>query len=178
MEILDILNPDGTNAGYTAKKSEAHKQGLWHAASHAWIIDNNKNVFIQRRSKSKENHPDFYDISIGGHISAGETHLEAMVRETREEAGLMFDEEEFQYIGKRTLSYTENNGTYINHEWIYLYVLCTDKDVSEFTPQPSEVDHFIKLPLRELAEWISTEKEDCICDPKSFEMLNNYLSNK
>ena len=58
MEILDILNPDGTNAGYTAEKSKAHAKGLWHRVAHVWIIDSKNNVILQRRAKNKENYPD------------------------------------------------------------------------------------------------------------------------
>jgi 8-oxo-dGTP pyrophosphatase MutT (NUDIX family) len=97
------------------------------------------------------------------------------LREAEEEAGIIFDKDVFISIGKYPASYTLFNGSYINNEWVSLYVLFTGKHISEFIPQPSEVDHFIKLPLRELAEWIATEKEDCIRGTESFEMLENYL---
>lgn len=73
MEILDILNPDGTPAGYTAEKSEVHTKGLWHRVAHIWILDSENNVVLQRRSKNKENYPDVYDISTAGHISTDES---------------------------------------------------------------------------------------------------------
>lgn len=178
MEILDILNPDGTPAGYTAEKSEVHTKGLWHRVAHIWILDSENNVVLQRRSKNKENYPNVYDISVAGHISADESPAGGVMRELLEETGISFDGDNLVYIGSRPSSDTINNGAYINNEWVETYVLRSDINIETFIPQPSEVDHFIKIPFEELQQWIIEEKEDCICGGPKFEMLEQYLREK
>lgn len=100
------------------------------------------------------------------------------MRELLEETGILFDSDNLVYIGNRPSSDTINNGAYINNEWVETYVLRSDISVETFIPQPSEVDHFIKIPFEKLQQWIIEEKEDCICGGPKFEMLEKYLREK
>ena len=45
-------------------------------------------ILLQRRSMAKDLFPGWWDISVGGHVDAGESYDEAVVRELREELGI------------------------------------------------------------------------------------------
>jgi isopentenyldiphosphate isomerase len=98
-EYIDILNDNGKVSGKTCLKSEAHKKGLFHQSVHIWIVDFKKNVLIQKRAASKDVFPNLWDVSVAGHISAGEQPEISAIREIEEEIGLSVSKDELQYIG-------------------------------------------------------------------------------
>lgn len=54
MESFDVLNEYGEFTGKIATREECHKNGYWHRAVYAFIIDNNGNVLLQKRSANKK----------------------------------------------------------------------------------------------------------------------------
>ena len=48
-----------------------------------------RQILLQQRSHKKTIHPLLWDVSVAGHIDAGETFIEAALRETKEEIGLL-----------------------------------------------------------------------------------------
>ena len=87
-EQIDILNADGTPAGYSCGRTRVHAEGLWHRTVHIWAFDSKGRILFQLRARVKENNPGLLDTSCAGHISAGDTSVNAAVRELREELGV------------------------------------------------------------------------------------------
>ena len=84
-------------------RSYVHRNSMWHQVCHCWIIgvrQGSVRLFLQRRSYEKKSHPGKYDITSGGHITAGEEPRVAMVREIREETGIIIRPEELIEIGR------------------------------------------------------------------------------
>lgn len=86
-------------------------------AVHVWIWRQSSGsieVLLQRRAKRKPTWPNHLDISFAGHIDAGESRLEAAVREGDEEIGIELETANLEYI----FSYRNfKNGI----KWVYLY---------------------------------------------------------
>ncbi len=83
-------------------RSYVHRHGMWHKVVHCWLIgvrDDEIRLFLQRRSYEKKSHPGKYDISAGGHVTAGEKPAEAMARELREETGIIMRPESLIEVG-------------------------------------------------------------------------------
>ncbi len=97
-ELLDIVNEWGEPTGQTLDKRTIHAQGLRHRDVHVWIT-NGRDVLQQLRNADKSIMPDTWDISVGGHVSASESYLDAAVRETHEELGLLRTAKHFRRIG-------------------------------------------------------------------------------
>ena len=107
MEYLDICDSEGNLTGERKTKKEAHALGLWHKAAHIWIINSKHEILIQRRSPFINSHPNMWDISAAGHISAGEDSITSAIRETKEELGLQITLEDMVLIGEvKPVSYT------------------------------------------------------------------------
>jgi len=53
---------------------------------------------LQLRAKNKKLFPNKWDVSVGGHISAGEEPLTTAVRETKEELGLEISREDLVFV--------------------------------------------------------------------------------
>lgn len=60
-----------------------------HPVVHLHVIDRFSRVYLQKRSMKKDIQPGKWDTAVGGHVSYGETILEALYRETSEELGLL-----------------------------------------------------------------------------------------
>lgn len=71
-------------------KTQAHQEGHWHKSVHLWIM-NGKNVLLQLRAPQKKSFPNKWDISVAGHVDAGETPLPTVQREFQEELGIAWD---------------------------------------------------------------------------------------
>jgi isopentenyl-diphosphate Delta-isomerase len=98
-ELLDIVDLDGNPTGELKGKSDIHQNGLWHRDVHVWITDGT-NVLQQQRAWDKKIMPGAWDIAVGGHVGAGESYLDAAVRETEEELGLDLERTLFRPAGK------------------------------------------------------------------------------
>ncbi len=58
-----------------------------HPVIHIHIIDRYSRVYLQKRSMHKDIQPGKWDTAVGGHVSYGESLLEAVYREASEELG-------------------------------------------------------------------------------------------
>jgi len=86
-EILEIVDAEDKVIG-TATRAEIHQQGLMHRAVHIFVFNARGEIYVQRRSASKDRHPLKLDSSAAGHVDPGETYEQTAIRELREELGL------------------------------------------------------------------------------------------
>ena len=98
MELLDVLDENGNKTGMVEDRSEVYRKGLWHRSSHIWIINDNKEILMQRRNPNKSTFPNLWAISVAGHVMAGETSLDTAIRELKEEVNLDVKEDELEYL--------------------------------------------------------------------------------
>lgn len=104
-EKVDILNTRGEKTGRVACKSETHWLGLWHRCFHCWIVapetpSGGPYLFVQRRAAEKDTWPNKLDVTVGGHLKAGESALDGL-REVEEELGLKVAVDELLLLGTR-----------------------------------------------------------------------------
>ena len=142
-ELIDILTPEGKPTGKTALKSEAHKNGWFHATVHIWLFTSDEKILLQKRAMTKKVFPGLWDISVAGHVGAGEEILTSAKREVFEENGLQLDEKDLIKIGTRIHQVSHANGIQDNeHHHVFITEIKTP--LSELSIQAEEVDD-IKL---------------------------------
>lgn len=139
IELIDVLRPDGRPTGVRKPKPEVHRDGDWHRAAHVWIAAPDGRILLQRRSERKENHPGLWDVSAAGHVSAGETAVEAAVRETEEELGLKLSPTELRHVGSIPETCVLNGGAYIDNEIHEIFVVRRAVDLKSLALDPDEV---------------------------------------
>ena len=150
-ELIDILTPEGKSTGKTALKSEAHKNGWFHATAHIWFFTSDKRILLQKRALTKKVFPGIWDISVAGHIGAGEEILDGAKREVFEEIGLILEDKDFIKIGTRIHQVNHENGIQDNeHHHVFIAELKTP--ISELTMQPEEVAGLELWDLKVLKE--------------------------
>lgn len=175
-EMIDELDEKtGELTGKVISKKEAHKTGRWHGSIHILIINRDKTkTFLQKRSEQKDLYPNMWDIAVGGHISKGETPLETARRELQEELGLNlqdFDMEEIDRIKEQF-----NNNGIVSNEYVTIYLVRGDMDVSKINLQEEEVSEARWCSKKELKEMI--EKQKIIPHMREYEILNKLLNDE
>ena len=87
-EWLPIVDEQGQIIG-KAPRSLCHRgEKLLHPVVHLHVLNNQKNIYLQKRPLNKLVQPGKWDTAVGGHISFGETLETALKREAWEEIGL------------------------------------------------------------------------------------------
>jgi len=130
-EIFDVYTRDGEFLG-TKTKSFCHSEnpGVYHKPVWIWIINDNKEVLVQKRASCKKNHPNKWDMPSAGHVDAGETIIEGAIRETFEELGVKTREDDFEFICEFIADKS--------YEIAQVYLLHLNLKVEEFKLQPEE----------------------------------------
>ena len=174
MEYLDICDSDGNLTGEKKTKKEAHKKGLWHRSIHVWIINSKDEVLLQKRSPFVNSHPNKWDISAAGHVSAGEDYIASALRETEEEIGLKIRPEELIQIGE--LKQMSKREGYINNEINPIYVVKRDLEIKNIKKQYEEVSDVKFMPYKKLEEIIENKDFSFVSHPEEYALLFEYLS--
>lgn len=137
-EQFDVCTPEGTPTGRWVPRSQAHREGLWHRSSHLWLVDPDRSrILLQRRHPDKQTDPHRWDIAVAGHVSAGQTPLEALVREAFEELGLRLDPATLTFLKATAKQYVEPG--FIDREWQHLFGGTWEGDLATLVLQPEEV---------------------------------------
>ncbi len=89
VELIDVLDENGVATGEILPRDEVHKRGLWHRAIVVAIVNEKNEILLQQRSKNKEKNAGMWDVSVAGHISAGQDALSAAAREINEEVNVL-----------------------------------------------------------------------------------------
>ena len=89
-EIFDVVNDRDEVIGKKLRR-EVHRDGDKHRAVHVLVFNSRGEVFLQKRSMSKDTFPGAWDSSSSGHLDCGEDYDACAIRELREELGLRLE---------------------------------------------------------------------------------------
>ena len=98
MEYIDVLDKNGNKTGIVKSKNEVYENGDYHKTVHIWIINDNNELLVQKRHPKKETFPNLWAISVAGHVRSGETSIDTIKRELKEELGQKIQEEKIEYL--------------------------------------------------------------------------------
>jgi len=87
-EMLPLVEPCGLVYGQASRAYCHSGSKVLHPVVHLHLIDRFGKIYLQKRSAAKDLHPGKWDTAVGGHVTYGETALEALYREAAEELGL------------------------------------------------------------------------------------------
>ena len=174
-EYLDVLDDKGVQAGQTVSYEEAHEKGVMHRSVHIWFLNSNNELLLQKRSATKQAYPNHWDISASGHISTGQTSLEAAKAETEEELGLSLSDDAFEYLFSVEEHIVLNEGTYVNNEFQDVYLVRLDARVSDLTLQTSEVSGARWIGVDEFRLWTKGLGEKLVPHEEEYALLLQRL---
>jgi isopentenyldiphosphate isomerase len=154
-EYIDIVDAKGNPTGKSELKSIIHQKGYYHHTTHIWFYNHNGEILLSQRSAKKTICPLMWDVSVAGHIDAGETAKEAAVRETSEEIGLHISENDLKKIGVFECFQSYENGINDN-EFHNTFISELKVELSELTIQEEEVEGLKLISLLDFQKLIDT----------------------
>ncbi len=87
-EMLPLVELSGLVYGQATRTWCHSGSKALHPVVHLHIIDRMGRIYLQKRSRTKDLLPGYWDTAVGGHVTYGEQALEALYREAAEELGL------------------------------------------------------------------------------------------
>ncbi len=176
-ELLDVLDDNGIKTGVILPRSEVHKKGLWHRIIVVAIINEKNEILIQQRSHNKDKNPNMWDISVTGHLSAGQDSLTAATREISEEVsvslGYSVEVKDFRFM----FSFRKEEKVSDNHldRQFYDFFILRQEGLNEnnIKFQTSEVQAIKFITISELNDM--REKNLMVKRDECYNELSNYL---
>ena len=86
-EIVAVVDEDNNVVGSAARR-EMRAKRLPHRATYILVFNSRGDVYVQKRTLTKDVFPGYYDPAAGGVVLAGEGYLEGARRELEEEMGI------------------------------------------------------------------------------------------
>lgn len=141
------------------------------------IVNEKNEVLLQQRSSNKEKNAGMWDISVAGHISAGQDSLSAAAREINEEVSVLLgyrtEIKDFRYMYsfRKEQKFKED---FIERQFYDFFILRTSiLDDKTLYFQESEVQAVKFVELTELEKKI--ENKEIVERPEIYEVLMKFL---
>jgi len=150
-EIFDIVNERDEVIGHRPRR-EVHRLGLLHRATHVLVFNARGQLFLQKRSMTKDKFPGAWDSSASGHLDAGEDYDACAVRELREEIGLSLPPEQ----GLRRL-FKIDACAETDQEFVWVYRGEAD---GPFQLHPEEIERGGWFGPEEVTRWMAERPQD------------------
>jgi len=150
-ELLDIVTKTGESTGKTGLKSEIHSKGLYHNTAQIWFYTKKGQILLAQRAATKTICPLLWDVSVAGHVDAGETIEQAAIREIHEEIGLIISEKELHKIGVFPCFKNYDNGI-IDNEFHHTFITELKVNINQLIPQKDEVENLKLINILEFED--------------------------
>ena len=170
MEYIDIFDENNNPTGEIKEKTQAHENGDFHRTAHIWIMNDNKELLLQKRSGTKKSHPNCWDISGAGHIRAGETVIEGAIRELKEELGINANENDLKFI-----SIVKSTKNPKNQEFGYVYLLKFNNKIEEYTFEDNEVSEVKYVYFEDLEKMVADRVEGLLIHEEEYKKLFEFI---
>ena len=148
-EIFDVVDEHDRVVG-RERRSEVHRRGLKHRATHVLVFNARGEVFLQKRSMSKDRCPGVWDSSASGHLDCGEDYDACAVRELREEIGLAVRECLARLFKLDACEQTDQ-------EFVWVYRCHAE---GPFTLHPEEIECGGWFAPKRVTEWMKEHPQD------------------
>lgn len=154
-EHLDVVTPTGVYVE-TLPRPDVHEQGLWHQTFHCLVVrPSAQTVLLQERSAQKSSFPGLLDLSVTGHLEAGEKPLEG-IRELREELGVDASADQLVPVGVRLLADDLGEG-HTNRERVHVFFMADDRPASDYNPPVDEVSALVEIDTADFVSLFGPE---------------------
>jgi isopentenyldiphosphate isomerase len=148
-EIFDVVNERDEVIGQQERR-EVHRLGLMHRSVHVLVFNATEQVFLQKRSMTKDRQPGLWDSSASGHVDAGEDYDACAVRELGEEVGL-----HLSAVPQRLFKLAACAATDQEHVWVYR---CEAE--GPFYLHPEEIERGGWFAPAEVTRWMAERPQE------------------
>ena len=156
-EILDIVNEQDEVVGQ-AERDVVHRAGLLCRLIYVCFYTPNGEIILQRRSLTKKNDPGKLTTAVSGHVAAGQSYLEAAVRETFEETGVKVEASDLIDLGIIRADFAQ--GSYLSNAMRGLFAYKFSGGIGDLTVEEGDGAGFVSVPIEEIGEQLNERPEE------------------
>ena len=146
MEVWDLFTRDGEPLGKTHIRGERLPKDAYHIVCECLVRHVDGSYLVMQRSRTKSVFAGMPEATAGGAAQAGESPLDCITRELREETGISADSFDFVAFEVQELGQCV----------VYSYFCTVDTDKSAVTLQEGETDGYEWLDEEEFIELVNS----------------------
>ena len=125
-ELLTQVDEHNQIIGSINRGAAHETPGVYYRTIYVLVKNDRGEVLIQKRSSTKDLYPNYWDLSVGGHVNFGQSYENTAARELGEELGINVSEKDLDAKGE-VLVRLPNSGEYFN---VYEYKLKPGETIS------------------------------------------------
>ncbi|HAV13711.1 MAG TPA: NUDIX hydrolase [Opitutae bacterium] len=148
-ELFDVVDAEDTVLR-SETRSVVHREKLFHRAVHIFVFNSKGELYLQRRSMTKDSAPGKWVSSCSGHVDSGETYDAAAPRELAEEIGLTEPQGLVRVFKESPCKQT-------GYEFVWVYRCHSE---GPFKLDPTEVSEGQWIKVEHLNNWIKERPRD------------------
>ena len=156
MELIEIVDKDGNFTGQIMDKEEAHDKNLLHNEVAVFIINDKKQVLLQKRSANKRFNPNKWAL-CAGHVDAGESLESAALREVKEEVGINITINDLKPFAEREFT-IRNSNSHIT----YFYYIKSNLNEKDFIIQKEELSEVKWFDIDDVIDMIKSKDDSSV----------------
>lgn len=157
MELVDLLNNRKELTGETCERNSV-PEGKYRLSIHIWIVNDKNEILIQQRSASRKMFPNMW-TNTGGACIAGETSIETVFRELKEELDITPSIDNLELIA----SYKRKK------DYVDVWLLRQNININDLKFNDNEV---------QAAKWVSIEEwKKLLIEEQAIKSSTNYFLN-
>lgn len=156
MELIKIVDEQGNFTGTIMDKEKAHNLNLFYWVVGIFVINNKKQVLLQKRGANKKIKPNMWAM-CAGHVKVDEQFEIAAVRELNEEIGLKVSQNDLHLLESMEVQKTDKN----SHLTRFYYVI-SNRNEDEFKIQEEELSEVKWFNIDDVIEMIKCKDESIV----------------
>lgn len=174
-ENIDVLDSSGNKTGEVRTIDDIHWYGLWHSSARVWITNSNGEILLQHRDKSSIEHPDMWDVSAAGHITAGDDSIGTAIAEVKEELGLDIEHSDLKLIKRMTKNFLSSDGRFKDNSFEDIYLVNKDVHIDDFKMERGEVQNLKWVTIDQFKKLVKEKNSELVPHPDEYEMLLEFF---
>ncbi len=179
MEYLDVVDENNQLTGKTEERNIIHEKGIWHREVAVWIMNKKGEILLQKRAANKRQEPNKWAI-CAGHVEAGESVEDSMIREMEEELGIKVNMNQLEFLKIYKKQNDIPNDNIKNYNFQYMYFLKTNWNIEDYKIQLEELSEIKYVPFTEFEDIVKNKDKNVTFTKQSYmlemiEMLRKRL---
>lgn len=148
-QLYDVVDDNDQVIGQ-APKQRLHKEGFVHRGVNVLFYTKAGQVILQRRAANKNTFPNKLDVTVGGHVDAGETYEQAGLHEIFEETSLRLQASDLNFLTKIRRSNADPSTGTVSNYFSTVYAYNYEEDLSKLQIESGKAAGFVSKPIQEI----------------------------
>lgn len=166
IELIEIVDEEGNYTGRILPREEIHNRNYLHNEVACFVINDNQEILLEKRSPNKRYSPNKYGL-CAGHVVFGESLKTALVREIKEEIGIKVNENDLTPFGEK--EYTRED---TNSHITYFYYIKLNLKESDFTIQKEELTEVKWFKIEDIKKLVASDNNPTVIDEQRLYLLD------